>query len=190
MNGFDTTLFHLINNLSGHWPLLDGLMKILANDSPILYGALFVLTWFILPRTDHRTRHGLIISVLSGLLALALNVVIAHFWFRPRPFAVLPKGTFHQLITHPNDASFPSDHAAGSFAFAFGVWPRGPRIVRWTFLILAILVAFARVYVGVHWPTDVIGGAVIGLLSSIVVWRLQRYLQWITRIGMRICRLN
>ncbi|WP_258110596.1 undecaprenyl-diphosphatase [Alicyclobacillus sp. SP_1] len=188
MNSFDVVLYHFVNNLSGHVAILDAIMIVLAKDAPFLYAALFIVAWFTLPREDSKIRHGLIVSVLAGILALVVNVVISHIWFRPRPFAVLPNGTFHQLIAHSNDASFPSDHASGSFAFAFGVYRRGPIWIRRSFMALAILVAIARVYVGLHWPTDVVAGVVVGLFSSMIAWRFEKYVRWITKIGLRLFR--
>ena len=190
MNGFDVSLYHIVNNLSGHVGIVDTIMIVLAQNAPIFYAVLFVAVWFILPRTDTKMRHGLVVAVLAGVLALVVNVIFSHIWFRPRPFVVLPQGTFHQLIPHPNDASFPSDHAAGSFGFAFGVHRRGPDWVRRSFMTLAVLVAIARVYVGVHWPTDVLAGVAIGFFSSVVAWRLEKYVRWITSIGLKIFRFG
>ena len=188
MNSFDVALYHFINGLSGHIEVLDAVMIVLAKDAPFLYAMLFVTAWFTLPRTDSKMRHGLVVSALAGVLALLVNVLISHIWFRPRPFAVLTQGSFHQLIPHSNDASFPSDHASGSFAFAFGVYRRGPIWIRRSFLTLAVLVAIARVYVGLHWPTDVMAGAVVGLFSSMLAWRFEKHVLWITIIGLRIFR--
>lgn len=186
MNAFDVTVYHFINNLSGHIAILDKAMIFLAKDAPVLYALLFIVAWFTLPKTDSYKRHGLIVAVLSGVIALIINVIISHIWFRPRPFAVLPKGSFHQLIPHANDASFPSDHSSGSFGFAFGVYARGPKWLSRTFITLAVLVAISRVYVGVHWPTDVLAGVVVGFIASKIAWRLEKYVRFVTRIGLRL----
>ncbi len=190
MNPFDNALYHAVNNLSGHVAIVDAFMKFIASDALEIYAVLFLIAWFTLPKEDGQTRYGLIVAGCSGILALVINVVIGHIWYRPRPFVVLPKGTFHQLIPHSQDSSFPSDHASGSFAFAFGSRKRGPKWVQRSFLILAILVAFARVYVGVHWPTDVLAAVAIGWVANVVTWRLERYIRPFTKIGLRLFRLG
>ncbi|KYP80653.1 undecaprenyl-diphosphatase [Ferroacidibacillus organovorans] len=190
MNPFDVTVFHAVNNIAGHQPLLDAIMIFFATGAPYLYGALFIIGWFVLPKADRDGRHGLVLSALSGVLALIINVLIGHAFYRPRPFVALPPGSYHQLIPHVADSSFPSDHAAGSFGFAFGVQKYGPRIYRYGFMIIAIIVSIARVYVGVHWPTDVIAGFVVGLLSSLVIRRFEKKVRPFSDWMMRLFRMG
>jgi undecaprenyl-diphosphatase len=188
MNTFDLTLYHLLNHFAGHHSVMDAVMKFFAQDSLEIYAILFIVAWFALPKSEEAKRHALIVSFCSGLLALFMNVVIAQIWFRPRPFAVLPKGSFTQLIPHSYDASFPSDHTAGSFAFASGTWNRSARWVSYSFTTVAVFTMISRVYVGVHWPTDVIAGMVVGIVSGRIMWRFERFLRPVTSIGLRIFR--
>lgn len=95
-------------------------MTFIAQYALELYAILFVIDWFTLPRSDANRRHALVIMGFAGILALGLNVIIAQLWYRPRPFVTLSKRTFTNLIQHPADASFPSDHVSGSFGFAAG----------------------------------------------------------------------
>lgn len=186
MNSFDLFGYHLINHWAGHVPILDKFMSFTAQYALELYAIMFVIAWFTMPRTEGTRRHALVVAGCSGILALVVNVVISHIWFRPRPFVTLPKGTFTQLIPHSIDASFPSDHVSGSFAFAAGSWKRTDRWVSYSFTCFAILVAVARVYTGVHWPTDVIGGAIVGLFSARIMWALNSLLKPISKFGMRL----
>lgn len=165
-NPFDTAVYHYINGLSGHSHLLDHIFMFFAKDALEIYALLFVVSWFALPRKDLKNRHTLLISGLSGILALIINVIISHIWFRPRPFTVFTDA--HQLLPHSSDASFPSDHTAGSFGFASGVWG-SPKMISYTFTTLAIIVMFSRVYCGLHYPTDVIGGMIVGILASRII---------------------
>jgi undecaprenyl-diphosphatase len=188
MNSFDITVYHFINHFAATPNLLNPIMVFFASYSPEVYAALFVVAWFALPKENSEQRHALVVSVFSAILALLINVVIAHFWFRPRPFAVLPKGSFTQLTPHPADASFPSDHVSGGFGFAAAAWGKTAKWVSYSFTTLAVIVMIARVYVGVHWPTDVLAGMVVGIVASRVMWRLNPVLRPITDLGLRIFR--
>jgi len=154
MNTFDLYGYHFLNQWAGHLPMFDKFMSFTAQYALELYALMFVVAWFILPQRESNRRHALVVAFFSGVLALLINVLVSHIWFRPRPFISLSKGSFTQLIPHSIDASFPSDHVSGSFAFAAGSWKDSEHWVSYSFTILAILVAIARVYTGVHWPTD------------------------------------
>lgn len=190
MNPFDDTLFHFVNQFAGHHPILDTFMARFTEYSPEIYAALFIIAWFALPRNDSKHRHALVVAVLSGVLALIINVIISHIWFRPRPFAVLHKGDYTQLVPHSSDASFPSDHSSGSWGFAAASWGKNTKWISYTFTILAILVMISRVYDGLHWPTDVIAGLVVGTFSGRIMWLFSRFIYPLTRLGLRIFRFG
>jgi undecaprenyl-diphosphatase len=94
--------------------------------------------------------------------------VISHAWERTRPFIAHPKDS-HLFIPGSHDASFPSDHATAAFAIAVSIWLRHRR-AGWLALGLATLVSVSRVAVGTHYPTDVLGGAVLGTVAAVVLW--------------------
>lgn len=110
-------------------------------------------------------------GVLSGLASNQLK----HFLVRERPS--------NYVWAHPQESiyfsSFPSGHTAGSFGLAFAfvlVYP-GPAKWKWVAVAWASLVGISRIYRGVHWPTDVIGGAADGLICACIavgLWRLMR----------------
>lgn len=190
LNPFDVTLYHLINGLAGHSPVLDTIMIFFAKDALEIYAVLFVVAWFALPKKDIQNRHALIVAGIAGLLALIINVIISHIWFRPRPFTVFQKGTFTQLIPHSSDASFPSDHTSGSFGFAAGSWGKQQKWISHTFTIIAITVMIARVFVGVHYPTDVIGGLIVGVISGKLMWKFSHLLFPLTSFVAKIFKFG
>jgi undecaprenyl-diphosphatase len=189
-NPFDLTLYHLINGLAGHHHILDKIMIFFAKDALEIYAVLFVIAWFALPKRDIEHRHALVMAGLSGILALVINVVISHVWFRPRPFTVLPKGTYTELVAHSTDASFPSDHSSGSWGFSGGSWGHNTKLINRTFTVIAIIVMFARVYVGVHYPTDVLAGMIVGILSGKIMWRFSRFIYPISTRIAKIFKLG
>ena len=109
---------------------------------------------------------GLSADVAQSLVALGVNQVVAMFWFVPRPFVTLHGVT--TLLAHSADDSFPSDHAviAGALAIGTLLFARKWGIVA---IVVAVLLAFARVYAGMHYPLDVIAGLAIG---AVVAWVL------------------
>jgi undecaprenyl-diphosphatase len=113
----------------------------------------------------------LLLTVVAVLLADAAAVLVKALVDRPRPFVRYPEPKI--LVPRPHDASFPSGHAATSFAGATILSFAFPKAAP-AFLVLAAAVAYSRVYVGVHYPLDVIGGAALGALVATALLRLVR----------------
>ena len=129
------------------------------------------------------------IASLGGMtaagLGLLISQVITEFWQRPRPFVAHPHDTI-LLVARSSEPSFPSDHAVAAFAIAFSVAFIGKRMGA-AFLAAATLIALSRVVAGLHYPSDVLGGAAIGLVSAFVVMRLAGdYLTPVVRLLSRI----
>ncbi len=161
-----------INAPSGSLPPLDVAMKVVAGGAEVIFLVL-VAAWFLvgLVRRQHIDREGSIAAVLAAGGALLVNQVIALFWARPRPFVAHP--SVHVLLSRSTDPSFPSDHAAAAFAIATIALFFRPRLGT-AAVVLACLVAYARVYVGLHYPGDVLGGALVGIVVAVVLMRLLR----------------
>ena len=104
---------------------------------------------------------------VSVALALVLDLTVCNGFLKPlvgriRPYEV--NTAIALLVPPPGDASFPSGHTAASFTAVTALWCSGgvPKWLRWASLALAVVIALSRLYLYVHWPTDVLGGAVLG----------------------------
>lgn len=112
----------------------------------------------------------------AALFAIAVgfvctNLILKHLVSRPRPW--LEVAGLTALVTEKDPNSFPSGHTTAAFAFAGALWRAAPdRWMKWTALACALLMGLSRLYVGVHYPSDVLTGALIGLLSGWLAWRL------------------
>jgi len=116
-----------------------------------------------------KTRKAGVCVLLSLLLGfLTNNLLIKNLVARVRPYDAVPG---LEALTPPlNDWSFPSGHACSSFAAAAAMTFSLGKKAAWGF-ILAALIALSRVYVGVHYPSDVLVGAAVGVLAALCVWR-------------------
>lgn len=146
---------------------LHGPLKFAANDLVFVIVALVALT-FLMPWRERRLerRTGAVLATVAGGIALLLVQPISNAVDRARPFVDHPHA--HLLISHARDPGFPSDHATGAFAMAMALWFYDRAIGGLAF-VLAAIVAFARVYVGVHYPSDVVGGALIGMAVALIL---------------------
>ncbi len=171
----DVAVFRALNGLVGSGGLLDALVIFCARFLP--YIAILVVIWHLwLKRRD-------IFSLLDQGFAVFAPAILSCFVFtqilkeiiaRPRPFMSLP-GV--HLLVNIDGFAFPSAHAAFFFALGLAMFyldkAFGKRI-----LVIAVVISVARVVAGVHYPLDILGGAVLGLLVAYFVnlWS-QRSLQ-------------
>lgn len=162
----DLSLYHSLNDFTYRHSWLDGIASFLANDALFVLAALLALLWLARGRfASDANRHAILAAAFSAVLALVLNVVIAHLYDRARPFV---HHAHHLLISHGRDASFPSDHTSVAFGIAFALLLHR-RPVGWLALLVGVLIGVARVAVGVHYPTDVLASVGVGALAALVV---------------------
>ncbi len=153
-------VFHLINGLAGHSVWLDRSLVLVAVYGPLLFVAALAWLWGRHGEGVQATEERLAVgrALAAAAFALGLGQLIIRAYPRPRPFV----GHAVRLLTPPTaDPSFPSDHALAAFAIAAALVQTRRRVGIWLFGLAALL-AFARVFVGMHYPLDVVGGAILG----------------------------
>ena len=155
-------------------------------QSAILGGPALLLFIWIVGKTNE--RRAAVSAGLSCALALAVAGAISSLYFHPRPFT---DGLAPDRFAHAADSSFPSDHATLLFALAFSLLlarpPATPR-AGLVAMALALAVAWSRVFLGVHYPLDVAGAALIGLVAAACFASVagQRLASALTKFGERI----
>lgn len=148
---------------------LDVLMSALSRLAD--HGDIWILLAALLLFSAKRRRQGITVSCALVLDLLACNMVLKPLIGRGRPFLLRPDLIL--LVSPPGDASFPSGHTAASFAAAFALRAAGAEKRLWIpAMILAAGIAFSRLYLYVHWPSDVLGGILLGAVLGHLSGRL------------------
>ena len=152
-----------------------------------LYAVATLSLWFLArPYGSPRWQLASASALVAAGVALLTNQVIAHLWERPRPFTS-HEGLTHVLAARTSDPSFPSDHAAAAFAIAFAVLAFSRRAGA-LFLVAATLIGLSRIALGMHYPSDVLAGMLVGLCSAVLVTRAGR--PWVSRLVALLSRVS
>lgn len=160
---------HTLNQLLVHNRWLEE--PILGFDSVaewLYLGMLLLVIAFAVGTRRARWRRAAVAAGLSAGLALGIGKVISEAFYRQRPFVAHPR-LVHLFERHAADASFPSDHATAAFAIGVAILLRD-RLWGSIVLVVSAILGFARVALGFHYPTDVIGGAVLGTAMALLLW--------------------
>jgi undecaprenyl-diphosphatase len=165
----DLTVYERLNDFAARHDAAEDVLHFFAVDGQVLFLALLGALFFARGKYRSRNgRHGVAAAGFSALLALGLAQLIGQLWDRPRPYEAHP-GAAHLMLPVSPDPSFPSDHAIAAFAIAVAIGLRH-RKAGLLALGLASLVAVSRVALGTHYPTDVLGGALLGALCALALW--------------------
>lgn len=170
---WNTQLFLLLNGPAAPNPtILFGVATLGA--SPVLI-APALLTWLWVRRPDQR-RAGLLAVALGALAGQGANLLLGMVWFESRPFMA---GIGHTLVAHAADNGFPSDHSTLMFALGIGLILTGAaRGAGVMVCLLGLGVAWARVFLGVHFPIDVLTGIPVGLAAGVVACYIKPLFRW------------
>ncbi len=147
-----------------HTPLLDKILAFITSlgNAGIIWIVLAVVL-LILPKTR---KTGIIVAAALLMDLILCNLILKNLVARVRPYDV--NTAIAILIKKPLDFSFPSGHTAASFAAMTALFLAKMKKAWIAALVLAVLIAFSRLYFYVHYPTDVLGGIVVGILSGII----------------------
>lgn len=156
--------------------VLDTVMPLISRLAD--HGEVWILLALVLLAVKGQRLYGGAVAFGLTLDLIACNMILKPLVGRLRPFLLNPDVVL--LITPPGDASFPSGHTAASFAAVFALKTAGSPLWK-PALVLAVLIAFSRLYLYVHWPSDVLGGAVLGAVVGWTGAKLVMLLsQWMT----------
>jgi undecaprenyl-diphosphatase len=188
MDQLDQSLVLWINGIGGRSVLLDASMDVLVSDylAPVLASLVLLGLWFS-GWSDAQRYQNQLVTLTGGIavgFANALVTIVNALMFRDRPFVNLDVSLYFYA---PTDSSFPANAASVGFAIATPVFLRHRRLGGALYL-LAALWGLARVYAGVHYPSDILGGAVIGIIAALLAAGLVRLLAFIPRHVFRAFR--
>ncbi|RQS65680.1 phosphatase PAP2 family protein [Burkholderia sp. Bp8963] len=183
IEAFNQALFLMINGtpMTPSWVV--GVALVVADYMIWLIPLLMTAMWL---SGSNRQRELAIRACVLALLALGANQLIGLGWSHPRPFAI---GLGHTFLPHAPDSSFPSDHATVFASIALTLLIERMRWLGGMTLVVGIAVAWARVFLGVHFPLDMIGAVAVTCVAYAVMapfWRMSG--PTVTRLAIMLYR--
>jgi undecaprenyl-diphosphatase len=162
-------LFQAVNGLAGRVDGVDDTMEFAANW--LIYGV-FAVAAALVGQALRQRRRGPVVQVAAALaLAFLAAQVLSHLNGQVRPFQT---HHVHQLIAHENGTSLPSDHATAAFTLALAIGFFLHRAWGGVLLVAAVAIGLARIWVGVHYPGDIVAGLVIAVVAVAAVSLVSR----------------
>ncbi|MBO1514187.1 undecaprenyl-diphosphatase [Metabacillus bambusae] len=169
----DYKMFKAINR-PGQYSLMDMLMILISKKARYVFIFVLGIIWF---RSDS-DKKVVLNAVKSTVFTLLIDTLIKLFYFKPRPFMKRRVGI---LIPSKMDSSFPSKHTLLAFAVSTSFILR-VRVLGLFMMGLSVLTGLSRIWVGHHYPSDIIGSAFIGSITSVVIDKTSRYFNSFVRL--------
>lgn len=189
MNPFDEVILGFLNIFAQKAWAVDSIIVYISGTNIVKGAALGMILWFVWFQVDEdvdRKRSILLATLLAGFLALVVTRGISAVApFRPRPIHNpdivfnIPKTLAPGALVTFN--SFPSDHATLFFALATGIFLVNRKAGWLTFLYVTLFITLPRLYVGLHYPTDIIAGAIIGIGLTLFIGTRPRVQSFMSR---------
>lgn len=150
--------FKLINNLAHQNSILDKIMVFFSKDVPYIFMAITAIIFILgIVKKDEDCRKAAVSTVILTAINLFLSFIIGCVYYEDRP---LVHNKVNYLYPHVEDASFPSDHATGTMSIALGLGKYN-KVLSLVLTLLSVIVGISRVYVGHHYPMDIIGAYIM-----------------------------
>jgi undecaprenyl-diphosphatase len=153
---------------------------------PVVFSVVLLGLWFGWADQAMRERHqrGVMLAGIGVGIANVMVKISNAFYFRPRPFDSID---VELLFYPPTDSSFPANPIAITVAMATGVWMANKRMGAIMYMV-AFIYGFSRVYSGVFYPLDILGGALIGLSASYLVYFVLKRIEPVPTLCLRLVR--
>lgn len=168
--------FRAVNDLGKEYPIINPVFEMFAEYTVFILIIGCLCYWFS-PEKENRMM--MISGGFSFVLAEVMGKLVGQLHSNNQPFAELSH--VNQLIHKAVDNSFPSDHTILLFSICFSIW-----LVRkksgFLWMVLAICTGISRIGVGVHYPFDIIAGAIIAMISAVIMYVLARKLPFVKSI--------
>lgn len=175
MNNVDLYIFNLFHSLVGQTFWVDVVIYLFAQYVPIIViGIVFSYTFYFASLRKKKTSIKYITSLISASLSLIVLMCIRYIYPHPRPFVALD---FSPLFMETS-SSFPSGHATFFFALSTSIYFINKRLGK-VFYGITILISLARISAGVHYPSDIVGGAILGVFTASILFYLAK--RWLPR---------
>lgn len=155
-------LIWIQNNLRNS--VLDPIMKCITYLGNA--GAIWIILSIVFIAIPKTRKIGVVCACSLALTFLIDNVILKNIVARIRPYDAIEN--LNRLIGAQSDFSFPSGHSGSSFSVAVVMFREMPKKIGITALILAVLIALSRLYVGVHYPSDVLAGCIVGTIIALI----------------------
>jgi undecaprenyl-diphosphatase len=173
----DKDIILWITSLEGKSAILDRIMIIMANDYfvPVSIALILMAIWFLGRNAAERDNHQRAVACAAISIGSACGLILAcnHIYRHPHPFEDMPQllDTVNHIFYPIVDPGFPSNTSAVTFAAATAIWQRTRKLGVLVF-IPAILMPLAKLYAAVYYPSDILAGALLGILTAYFIYKI------------------